>query len=344
MEKSRIDTNCNNNVLPFKKEVCEVHNSRMSRKDKKNFREWAVLTAESMGYNARVENNIFANNIVVGNTEKAEIIYGAHYDTPPAMSPFIIKHQILTIGMAYPIALIWSIKGAMNFTAEILPTTIHEPMVQFIGTGAQLVNFGVFGYMLGFMGNANTANYDDNSSGVISVLQLMDNYKNLPQEEKDKVAFVLFDNEEKMLWGSMSYATKHKKEIKHQTVINMDCVGVANTMNLLYVGGKKQPQIVKDLQTEIQKTSLSPKIKTTTPFSMSDHISFIGAKEHVCLLAKDKSLYSLVSHIHSKNDTEIKDQNIIDVVNSVKSFTDKRLFSNKKQLTQKLNKDEELVK
>ena len=101
------------------------------------------------------------------------------------------------------------------------------------------------------------------------------------------------------------------------------------------------PELLKkvDLEKEIKEnTSLKPNVKITGPLSMSDHMSFIGAKEHICLLAKDKSIYSLVSHIHSKKDNFIKEQNILDVVDIVRNYTNKKLFSTKKHLTQAINK------
>lgn len=327
------------NKVIFKEEVCEKFNQRMHRKSKKEFREWVIQEAKKMGYTAIEEKSLIANNVVIGNPEKAEIIIGAHYDTPPSLSPFVVKHQFITIGCAYPVALMYSLKGLMKFTSEIAPASIASTAINGVGMLAQAVNFGVFAYMLGFLGNANQKNYDDNSSGVLSVLNLMEKFKKLPDEQRDKIAFVLFDNEEKMLLGSITYANKHKKEIKNQSVINLDCVGVDETMNLLYLG-KNTPEIVKQFEKEIQEnTNLTPNIKLTGPLSMSDHISFTGAKEHICLLAKNKSIYSLVSHIHSKKDNYIKDQNILDVVEVVKNYTNSKLFSMKKFLTQNVNEN-----
>ena len=329
-----------NNKVLYKEDVCERFSERMHRKSKKEFRTWAIQEAQKMGYIAKEEKSLLAKNIVIGNPEKAEIIVGAHYDTPPSLSPFIVKHQFLTIACAYPLALTYSIKGLMKFTTEIAPASMMGVAINGVGVLAQVVNFGVFAYMLGFLGNANQKNYDDNSSGVLSVLNLMNEYKQLPKEQRDKIAFVLFDNEEKMLLGSLAYASQHKKEIKNQSVINLDCVGVAETMNLLYVG-KDLPEIVKEFEKEIKEnTSLKPNVKITGPLSMSDHMSFIGAKEHICLLAKDKSIYSLVSHIHSKKDNFIKEQNILDVVDIVRNYTNKKLFSTKKHLTQAITKEQ----
>lgn len=324
--KEKLKINEDDKNFLYKEEVCYEHNSRMSLKNKQKFRTWAVDEAKQLGFDAVEEKCLFANNVVIGNPEKAEIIVCAHYDTPPAMNKHIIKHQILTIGLAYPVALILSLKGLISLSANFVPVGALSPTLDAIRTGAQVLNFGIFAYMLGFLGNANEYNHDDNSSGVISVMQLMDKYKDLPEDKKNKVAFVLFDNEEKMLWGSLYYAHKHKKALKNQTVINLDCVGVAKTMNLLYTKNKI-PTIAEDFEKEIKESckDIVPNIKKTTFFSMSDHISFSKAKESICLLAKDKSLYSLVNHIHSKNDTFINNENITQVVEATKNIIDKKL-------------------
>ena len=322
------------NEILFKKNVCEIFGERMHRKSKQAFCEWVIKQSQEMQYDSKIEKSLIAKNIVIGNTDKAEIIICAHYDTPPSLSPVIVKHQFLTICCAYPTALIYSLNGLSKLTVKFAPTTITPILLNGLGLLAQAINFGVFAYMLGFLGNANQKNFDDNSSGVLAVLNTMYKLKNLPKDQKEKIAFVLFDNEEKMLLGSMAFAHTHKKEIKNQSIINLDCVGVAKTLNLLYVG-RKVPKIVKELQNEIlsAETKLNPKIKHSGPLSMSDHISFLKAKEHVCLLAKDKSMYSLVSHIHCKKDNFIDNQNILDIVNILNSYVNNKLYSKKKSLS-----------
>jgi len=88
---------------------------------------------------------------------------------------------------------------------------------------AMPVTFMAFGLLLLMMfGPANRSNVNDNTSGVIAVLEML---RSLPEVNRDKVCFVLFDLEEAGLIGSSSYRKAHKKVTENQIVLNMDCVG-----------------------------------------------------------------------------------------------------------------------
>ena len=76
-------------------------------------------------------------------------------------------------------------------------------------------------------GPASKTTVNDNTSGVTTVLDVM---KELPQDQRNKVAFVLFDLEEAGILGSASFASKHKSIKKNTLVINFDCVSDGETM------------------------------------------------------------------------------------------------------------------
>ena len=46
----------------------------------------------------------------------------------------------------------------------------------------------------------------------------------MPEEFRDRVCFILFDNEEKGLLGSKALAKKYKNIKQNKLVINFDCV------------------------------------------------------------------------------------------------------------------------
>ena len=71
-------------------------------------------------------------------------------------------------------------------------------------------------------GPANRHNANDNTSGVVAVLEIA---RVLPELHRDKVCFVLFDLEEAGLIGSASYRKMHKNATDSQIVMNLDCVG-----------------------------------------------------------------------------------------------------------------------
>ena len=71
------------------------------------------------------------------------------------------------------------------------------------------------------LGPANKHTVNDNTSGVITLCELL---LTLSESEKSKVAFVFFDHEETGLLGSSYFRKKHKKVLPGKLLINFDCV------------------------------------------------------------------------------------------------------------------------
>jgi aminopeptidase-like protein len=85
----------------------------------------------------------------------------------------------------------------------------------------------MIGLMMGIFflfrcGPANPNNANDNTSGVVTVLEIM---RTLLPAYRKKVCFVLFDLEEAGLIGSAAYRKAHKAATEKQLVLNLDCVG-----------------------------------------------------------------------------------------------------------------------
>ncbi len=323
----------------FKDEICEKYGSRMHRKSKKNFRDYVSSLAKKMGYPCKVEKNIFAKNVVMGNPEKAEFVLTAHYDTPPRLPKFFVKHMLLHCLISLPLIIL----GINYLLPEILlslnaPIKVFRALTYVLPIANIGICGGLIGYVMGLLGNANKKNYNDNSSGVLAILNLMDKYKDAPQEIKDKFCFVLTDNEEKGLFGGFSYAHKHKKELKNQTIINLDCVGKGNQFNMYYAG-KKVPEIVKELnEKKHSKYIFNP--KRSGFMSMSDHIAF-KKYNHVCFLSVDEhNNKSLYSQIHSVNDTSLDEENIDFLVDVI----DNTLISDTKAKEKEKIKQKKLLK
>lgn len=60
--------------------------------------------------------------------------------------------------------------------------------------------------------------------------------EDLKEEERGKVCFVFFDQEEVGLIGSSRFSNKYKNVIKNKPLINFDCVSNGN--NLVFIGKK----------------------------------------------------------------------------------------------------------
>ena len=85
--------------------VFEKHLVRKSQKQKSAFIDYVQTTADAKGYATHVEKGYFgARNIVVGNPEKAKVIYTAHYDTCARMPvPNFITPKSIWIYLLYQI-------------------------------------------------------------------------------------------------------------------------------------------------------------------------------------------------------------------------------------------------
>lgn len=201
-------------------DVLEQFPVRKSKKQKQAFRDAAQAYAENLGYAVAVEKgSMGAQNIVIGEPEKAKYLVTAHYDTPARMffPNFItpcnflvyLAYQLLVVGML----LIISFAAAIA-VEKLLDAPELGLLVWYI------VYFGIL--LLMMFGRANKNNYNDNTSGVVTVLEIA---RSLPENQRSKVCFVLFDLEEAGLIGSAAYRKAHKASTEKQIVLNLDCVG-----------------------------------------------------------------------------------------------------------------------
>lgn len=196
---------------------------RKSKKQKQAFRDAVQSYLKTIGYDSVIEKgSMGASNIVIGNPETAQYLLTAHYDTP-AWLPFpnlitpcsflpFLGWQIVITVLIFLFALVPGILLALaGVDAEIAVRTWSLSL------------YAILALML--IGPANKNNANDNTSGVVTVLETA---KSMPESCRSKVCFVLFDLEEAGLIGSSSYQSKHKNQTKNQIILNLDCVGDGN--------------------------------------------------------------------------------------------------------------------
>lgn len=168
-----------------------------------------------------------SRNIVLGDIDSAKVVLTAHYDTcsvmpfPNFLTPrnilFYIIYQLLIVGVMLAIA----------FGAGALVEHFTDSFEAGYFCGLILYFVLLFAMMKG-PANKHTAN--DNTSGVITLLEL---YEAMSNEQRVKVCFVFFDNEESGLMGSAFFAKKHKEAMKDKLLINFDCVSDGDHMMLV---------------------------------------------------------------------------------------------------------------
>jgi Zn-dependent M28 family amino/carboxypeptidase len=154
----------------------------------------------------------------------------------------------------------------------------------------------------------NPCNYNDNTSGVATVLEIIDS---LSDDELKNVAFILFDNEEKGKKGSSAYFKDHKDYMADKFVVNFDCV--ANGDNLIFIAQKDAVDSgeFKNLESSFEKSDeFSLDFCTYKEAnSNSDHKNFPkGVGVVACKRSKNGLLYT--PYIHTSRDVVASDENI----------------------------------
>jgi len=305
-------------------EILQKYEIRKSNKEKTRFIEYIKGRLKDIGYEVNIEEKgrgIFkSRNIIVGNPKEADVVFAAHYDTcavlpfPNLMSPtntmlFVIFQIVITILII-----------AMALAAAIIVALLTDNAISG-GTVFLLFLYGFLFYMLFGYRNKHTAN--DNTSGIITLTHILER---LPEEDRNKVCVIYFDNEEKGLFGSAFFYKKHRKQIKDKMLINFDCVGDGE--NIVTMADKKCRKDEKyQLFTEALKvneagadvTYLCKKMKYM--MFPSDQMNFkkgIG----VCALKKSPVGY-YVARIHTYFDTICRKENVEYLAKSMVDFVEK---------------------
>ena len=261
---------------------------------------------------------IKCRNIVIGDPETADIILSAHYDTCSALPlPNFItpKQPVLTI--LYSLLLVIPL-----FAIMLLVNWALGQISNYVWLNCFLaiaVYFGLLALMI--LGPANKHTANDNTSGVITLCELLER---LPKEKRSKLAFVFFDHEETGLLGSAYFRKKHKAVAKGKLLINFDCVSdgdhilLAATKTAQEVYGK---QIANAFVGSGEKNILIEQLEKI--YYPSDHSGFSVAVA-VAALKKAKFVGYYMDRIHTSRDTVFDEKNIDLLCNCVQSFLENK--------------------
>ena len=278
---------------------------RKNKEQKQQFRDAVCDYARRQGYSVTVERGSFGCcNVVIGDAENAHYLVTAHYDTP-AWLPFPNFHMpcnlpvflFQQIGLRIAIILIAAIIGAVSGVAwgewAVAPVSV-------------LVFFGIIGLMIA--GPANQKNANDNTSGVVTLLEIL---RTMPENQRDKVCFILFDLEECGLIGAASYRKAHRSATDRQIVLNLDCVGDGDHLLMfptkaLKNNRKKLTSLYKacgyfgkkSLVVHEKGFGIYPSDQLVYPYGVG-----------ICALNKNKRGY-YVGKIHTAKDTVLEETNV----------------------------------
>ena len=256
-----------------------------------------------------------SRNLVIGDVESADFILTAHYDTCAALPfPNVLSPTNFAFTLFYNILICLPFFAVMALVCRLLLFVIDNLLVCYwISLAVMLLLF--FFVFMGGKPNQHTAN--DNTSGVITLIELMNR---LSPDQKSRVAFVFFDNEENGLLGSAFFAKKYKGCLANKLVINFDCV--SDGENILIAQNDKAK---KKLDTVIKNTFLSESGKTVCvpsfAFYPSDQMQFpVGIA--IAALKRKKGIGLYLDRIHTKRDTVFDESNIEYICDKTESLID----------------------
>ena len=204
-------------MTPFSQLILSDWQVRKTKKQKLAF----IRLMQSRFPELRVEESkiIHNRNLVAGDLETAEFILSAHYDTCAVLPfPNFIMPKNIPVTVLYSL-LICVPFFLIAFGFNLLLALVTDSF--FVHYWASLILIIGLLVVVFFLGVPNKHTANDNTSGVITLCELMER---MPEELREKVLFVFFDNEENGLLGSAFFRKLHKKELGGKLILNFDCV------------------------------------------------------------------------------------------------------------------------
>ena len=287
-------------------DVVKNYPVRKSKKQKQAFRADVTQWLQNLGDPVCEEEGSFHScNLVIGDPQRARYLVTAHYDTcarlpfPNLITPcnfwtFLLYQIFIFLMLMLPALAVGGLVGYLLHSFDI------GYFLFVVLLWADIV--------LMLIGPANSSNVNDNTSGVVTLLEIA---RSIPELHRKNVCFVLFDLEEAGLIGSASYKKKHKREIPNQLVLNLDCVGEGDDIYFFPTAKlKKSKERLAPLQKlagGYGKKSIAVRTKgfSIYPSDQSNFPYGVG----ICALKRGwAGLY--LSRIHTPRDTVLDETNV----------------------------------
>ena len=291
------------------KTVLTAYEVRKTKGQKEAFRAFLCRELGKLGYEPRVESGrslVTSHNVVAGDPEKARVLLTAHYDTCAVLPfPNFITPRNLPVFLLYQLAVaaVILILAAAVETAVLL--AFDPPLWVALLTVYAVLGFCIW-WMLAGKANRHTAN--DNTSGVIALLEMA---AALPPEDRDAVCFVWFDNEELGLFGSSAFAGAHRRVRADTLTLNFDCVGDGDYLQFFPSRAVKRDGEAMALLEAAFPSRGSKTVEVVRGFGFypSDQARFrrgVG----VAALKKAPLIGYYMDRIHTRRDTVLEEDNV----------------------------------
>ena len=291
------------------KTVLTAYEVRKTKGQKEAFRAFLCRELGKLGYEPRVESGrslVTSHNVVAGDPEKARVLLTAHYDTCAVLPfPNFITPRNLPVFLLYQLA-VAAVIFILAIAVEVALIMAFDPPLW----AALLAMYAALAFCIWWMlaGKANRHTANDNTSGVIALLEMA---AALPPEDRDAVCFVWFDNEEKGLFGSSAFAAAHRRVRADTLTLNFDCVGDGDYLQFFPSGVvKKDSETVALLESAfLSQGKKVVEVVRGLGLYPSDQARFrrgVG----VAALKKAPLIGYYMDRIHTRRDTVLEEDNV----------------------------------
>lgn len=300
------------------------HSKRFTKKQKEQYVVELDKVFEEMDYKKEEmekRQTIFkTKNIVYGNLKMAKNVIVVPYDTPARIfwnkyNYFPLdgnKTSTKSIMASYgPLLIFYVLFLALMYLTPMLGI---PPIVMFFLSALTFILFILLFLMLIF-GYPNKYNYNRNSSGVITAIELA---QGLSKDQRRSTAFVFTDRNENKMHGSQLVASKLLELGKNTNVIILNCVAHGSKIVMGYT--KENRKVTQDIikcnkaHRSVGKVEMNDNMRFQNPISYFKRAVSITAGEY------DDKNNLVIKNLNRKTDTIIEEENIEVIVEMLRKY------------------------
>lgn len=296
-----------------------TYNKRRSRREKENFRNYISHQLHTAGWTTQTVSGgkwIFrSNNVITTNTQTPKVVLMGHYDTASAF-PYISNLPQWLFGVAIG-QIIYSI---IIFIPIVMVCFIGMNRIVGYSVSATIIIIALLFYLFGYF--PNPINKNDNTSGVISLLDISNN-SIVKGKYRGKIMLVFTDNEEKGCLGSKVLKKRLRSlnyDISNAKIINLDCIGYGDKIGIGYTNDKSLIFAERLRNIFQQNNGINTEVNVLKN-SSSDHKRFkeegavIVSRYKAPIWGPRRSYY--IGPIHTYMDRTINQNGINEITNKV---------------------------
>lgn len=199
----------------YQRIIEETFLQRKTPEQKAAFRAWLKEEMVKLGYAVREETNGSSVNVIAGDVEQAEIILCTHYDTPAKRlwPDWHFPRNPLAFILYQGVQVVWM--AAISF-GLMLGTAL-------ISGSSRL---GLWMFVAAYLGQIalmllGPASRKPHGSGLAFLLNEL---AAVPQEDRDRIAVIFWDNSCKGQLGSRAWAKAHPQQAYTSLAVNVDAL------------------------------------------------------------------------------------------------------------------------